>query len=148
METYVGIWVDHRKALIVTLSGEKESYKKIDSNAEPHFRLSGGYRSTNPNRASVASERKPEERQKHQLKRYYKEVIKYVSKASEILIFGPGESKIELEKETKNVKKLTGRIAGVTPADKMTYRQIAENTKEFFFSKYGGGKDENKTVIG
>ena len=52
--------------------------------------------------------------------------------ADKILIFGPGEAKIELEKELKKSKELSLKIVGVEPADKMTEKQIAAKVKKVF----------------
>ena len=56
------------------------------------------------------------------------------SDAQKILIFGPGEAKIELEREIKKSKVLASRIVGVETTDKMTERQIKAREKEFFMS--------------
>ncbi|MCG2713117.1 MAG: hypothetical protein L6416_12455 [Candidatus Omnitrophica bacterium] len=103
MDKYIGIWIDHEKAFVVTLSGDKDSLKKIESNVEPHFCLSGGYRSASLSGASIVSERKPEERRKHQLHNYCQELIQNVKTAKEIFIFGPGEAKTKFAKEMKYV---------------------------------------------
>jgi len=132
MDKYIGIWVDHKKAFVVTLSEGKDSLKKIESNVEPHFRLSGGYRSVNSSGTSPVSERKPEERRKHQLHNYYQELIQNVKTAKEIFIFGPGEAKTEFAKEIKKVKAYEGKIRGIEPSDKLTQRQIIAKVKEFF----------------
>lgn len=132
MKKYIGIWIDHRKALIVTLPQEKPFLQKIDSGVKPHFHFSGGYRSAVPSKASVVSEKTIEERQKHELKAYYKKVIKHLEGADKILIFGPGEAKFEIEKELREIKRFAGKIAGVESADKMTGRAIITKVKEFF----------------
>ncbi|MBN1354631.1 MAG: hypothetical protein JW994_08205 [Candidatus Omnitrophica bacterium] len=85
-----------------------------------------------PTRVSVISERTVEERQKHELKRYYDNVIKHLEGAYKILIFGPGEAKHALEKELKEIKRFAGKVKGVEPADKMTGQQIITKVEEFF----------------
>ena len=82
----------------------------------------------------VSSERKREGRYKHQLKKYYQEVIKSIGDVDKIWILGPGEAKRELEKEMKKSKALSAKIVGVEKADKMTERQIAAKVRRFFIS--------------
>jgi hypothetical protein len=41
----VGLWIDHRKAVIVTVSGEGEATRLVESNVEKRVRYSGGARS-------------------------------------------------------------------------------------------------------
>jgi len=133
MKKYTGIWVDHKKAFMVLITGEEETCTIIESNVEGHIRLSGGSRSSTPyGPQDVSSERKIDERRKHQLKRYYEEIIRSIKDAQKILIFGPGEAKNELRKEMEKKKKLSGKIVGIEPADKMTEKEIRAKVKYFF----------------
>jgi hypothetical protein len=64
------------------------------------------------------------------LDKYYDEVILHLRDAEVILIFGPGEAKGELIKRIER-DKLSGRIAGVETADKMTVPQIAAKVRKY-----------------
>ena len=133
MKRYAGIWIDHEKAFVVEITDDHEEIIVIKSNVEGRIRLSGGSRSrTIYGPQDVASESKAENRRKHQLHKYYNEVIQAVINAEKILIFGPGEAKIELEKELKKSKNLSAMVAGIETADKMTERQIAAKVRDFF----------------
>lgn len=134
MKEYVGIWIDHEKAFIVSTNKDKDAIACIKSNVEGHFRLSGGSRSSTPyGPQEVASERKIEERRKHHLRQYYHRIIQAISDAQGIFIFGPGEAKIELEKEIKKrSKELSSKIVRTETTDKMTERQIAAKVRNFF----------------
>jgi hypothetical protein len=50
-----------------------------------------------------------------------------------VLIFGPGEAKLELENEIRKSKELARKLVGVETADKMTERQIAAKVRRYFF---------------
>ena len=141
MKKYVGIWLDHREAFVVYLSnnqpftaGNQEMIERIESDIERRVRLSGGSRSrkTPYGPQDISVDGKQEDRVKGQLRRYYQEIIKRISDADRILIFGPGEAKIELKKAIEKTKQLAGRIKKVESTDKMTIRQIAAKTREFF----------------
>ena len=141
MKKYVGIWLDHREAFVVYLSnnqpfsaGNQEMIERIESDIERRVRLSGGSRSrkTPYGPQDISVDGKQEDRVKGQLQRYYQEIIKRISDADRILIFGPGEAKIELKKAIEKTKHLAGRIKKVESTDKMTIRQIAAKTREFF----------------
>jgi hypothetical protein len=41
MKREAGIWIDHRKAVIVTITGDELETKQIQSNMEKHVRFSG-----------------------------------------------------------------------------------------------------------
>jgi len=141
MKKYVGIWLDHREAFVVSLSnnkpltgGNQETIERIGSDIERKVRLSGGSRSGKtpygPQEISVDS--KQEDRVKAQLRKFYKQIIIRIGAADRILIFGPGEAKIELKKEVEKFTEYAGKIKKIEAADKMTTRQIAAKVRAFF----------------
>ena len=133
MKKYMGVWIDHEKAFLVTLTGGKEVTTFVESNVEGRVRLSGGSRSRSPyGPQDVASERKRDERHRHRLREYYQRIIRELEDAHRILIFGPGEAKIELENEMKKSKQFSPKIVSVEPADKMTEAQIAAKVRNAF----------------
>ena len=135
MKKYVGIWVDHEKAFIVAIQGDTEKLTRIDSNVERHVRLAGGSRSgTIYGPQDVASEQRVDRKYDHDLRKYYQNVIRVINDAEQILIFGPGEAKKELEKEIKKSKKLALKIVGIERADKMTEGQIAAKVRKYFLA--------------
>lgn len=123
MKKETGLWIDHRKAVIVFVSDEGEEIQEITSNLEGHVRFSGG----------TSEDGSPEDvrdRQfSNQLSSYYDEVIAVIRDSDSIQIFGPGEAKGELKNRLEK-KDLAGRILSVETADKMTDRQIAAKVRE------------------
>jgi hypothetical protein len=126
MKRSAGLWIDHRKAIIVILTDAGEEIKKISSNMEKHVRFSAGTRSEE----GSAEDMRDRQFAGH-LASYYDEVIAVLRGADSIQIFGPGEAKVELEKrlEQEGLKK---NIAAVETADKMTDRQIAAKVRGRF----------------
>jgi hypothetical protein len=125
MKRDVGLWIDHRKAVIVTVSDEKEVTTLIESGMEKHVRFAGG---------SDVDESADDMRDRqfaNHLARYYDHVIESIGDARSILILGPGEAKGELEKRLQGTE-LAGRVVGVETVDKMTDRQIAAKVRERF----------------
>jgi len=45
MKRAAGLWIDHRKAVVVFISDDGEESKEIESDMEKHTRFSGGSRS-------------------------------------------------------------------------------------------------------
>jgi hypothetical protein len=128
MTTQAGLWIDHRKAVIVMISDGVETTRLVESNVERH----GGVHS----RTSHDSHpHKPEDtRERHfqgELSNYYDEVIACIRDAEAILIIGPGEAKGELKARLEHGG-LGPLIVGVETVDKMTDRQIAEKVREHF----------------
>ena len=132
MTTQVGLWIDHRKAVIVTLSDEGDATTLVESNVERHVRYSGRSQS------GASHESRPgqgeDTRERHfegQLSKYYDEVIARIRDAEAILILGPGEAKGELKTHLER-DGLGARIVGLETVDKMTDRQIAAKVRERF----------------
>jgi hypothetical protein len=133
MKRVVGLWIDHRKAVIVAILGEgKEIMLTIKSHMEPHVRFSAGSRSNARHKAvEVTAENQRDRRFAQHLSTYYDGVISHIREAEAILVFGPGEAKAELEKRLQS-KGLGRRIVAVEAVDKMTDRQIAARVRERF----------------
>ena len=130
MSRAVGVWIDHREAIVVTVAGatEPEETKRFMSGMEKHVRYAGGSRAK---REGVTKE--PEDRQDSQftehLNQYYDGIVSHIRDAEAILVFGPGEAKGELCKRLEH-HGLGGRIVAVEALDKMTDRQIAALVRE------------------
>jgi hypothetical protein len=131
MKMTVGLWIDHRKAIIVTVTDKGEETGLIISKAEKQLRRSGD----SPLKGSYESSQVPasDSRQRTltgHLNIYYDAVIASIRDAEAILIFGPGDAKDELKRRLKR-NKLAGRIAGLETVDKMTDRQIAAKVRKY-----------------
>jgi len=130
--TQAGLWVDHRKAVIVTVSDQGETTRQIDSNVEKHVRYSGGPGSGGSHGSREGSGEDTRERRfDNHLSRFNEEVIACVRDAETILILGPGEAKGELKASLER-DGLGARIVGVETVDKMTDHQIAAKVRERF----------------
>ena len=133
MKRVVGLWIDHRKAVIVTIVGEgKEILLTMRSHMEPHVRFAGGSRSKAPHQSlEVTAEDQRDRRFSDHLSVYYDEVVSQIREAEAILVFGPGEAKGELQRRLET-QGLGRRIVGVEAVDKMTDRQIVAKVKQHF----------------
>jgi len=134
MKRKVGLWIDHRKAVIVFLAGKEEEMKLVRSSVEKQIRRSAGSRSGGPfeSQAVQSDDRQQRAFTKH-LNTYYNELISCIRDVESILIFGPGESKGELKKHLER-EGLGGRIVGVETVDEMTDGQIAAKVRQYFLN--------------
>lgn len=132
MKIKVGLWIDHRKAVIVVVTDKGEETKLIISKVEKQLRRSGDSPLKGPYEAQQVPLDDSREREfTGQLNIYYDAVIACIRDADSILIFGPGEAKGELRKRL-GAKNLSERIVGVETVDKMTDRQIAAKVRQAF----------------
>ena len=133
MKKKIGIWINHKEAVLVSIEGDQTTVERIESHAESHFRPSGGRKAAGTSVAqSVSKEQKADERRKHQYHNFYQMVIKKAGNTDNIFIFGPGEAKLELAKEIEKIKGKHGRIAAVEASDRLTKNQIVAKVKSFF----------------
>lgn len=123
MKTAMGVWIDHKQAILVTNPAEPELIRLL-SNIEKRIRYSGASKSRDflaPHDATTEDgrDRRFEERLKH----YYDEVISYLRDADEVFIMGPGEARLELQKQMleQGLQKVSITLQ---PADKMTDEQV------------------------
>ena len=130
MTTQAGLWIDHRKAVIVTVSEQGEATRLVTAQVGKHVRFSGGAGSGESHRSQKGTGEDTRERRfEGQLSTYYDEVISCIRDADAILIFGPGEAKGELRTQLERGG-LGARIVAVETVDKMTDRQIAAKVRE------------------
>ena len=132
MANKAGVWIDHRKAVIVVVGPSGEHTCVVVSKVEKHLQRSGD----SPLKGRYESLRVPADDSRQrvltgELNIYYNAVIAALREVQSLVIFGPGEAKGELKKRlVKN--KLGGRVAAVEAVDKMTDRQIAAKVRQYF----------------
>jgi hypothetical protein len=126
MNKHAGLWIDHRKAIVVLITDDGEEMKKIVSDMEKHVRFTGGDGSEDGSSEDVRDRQFG-----NHLNDYYDQVIAVVRDADSIQIFGPGEAKGELEKRIAH-EGLKSHILSVETMDKMTDRQISAKVREHF----------------
>jgi hypothetical protein len=124
MKTDAGLWIDHRNAVVVILNEKGEETKRINSNMEKHIRFGGGAQDN-------TEEDIRDRRFTNHLNKYYDEVITCIGNATSILVFGPGEAKIELKKRIEDDKSKKC-LVNIETADKMTDAQIESKVKNYF----------------
>lgn len=128
----IGLWIDHKRAVILTLNDEEESLYVIESDTKRHSRYHGA---THPRTPYSAQYQKGDDQLDNQfnesLNKYYEKVLVQLRGADAVLIFGPGEAKTELQKRLEH-QKSHPLIDGIESADKMTDRQIAAKVRKHF----------------
>ena len=135
MGTRVGLWIDHREAHLLRLSGTSEETRRIFSDIERRPPMAGNapHQGHFESRLMQADDSREKARTSH-LNAYYDAVIASMRDAEAILVFGPGEAKDELAKRLKAMD-LGRLIETVETEDKMTDRQIASKIREFYSKK-------------
>lgn len=125
MKKKIGLWIDHREAVIIVLSDKEEQIIHVKSNVEKQIRYAGGSRKD----GLQTTEAIRGKRLDSQLGNYFDDIIDHIRNADTLQIFGPGEAKVELEQRIKH-EGLKARIRIIETTDKMTDRQIAAKVRE------------------
>jgi hypothetical protein len=132
MSAKAGLWIDHRKAIVVIVTDTGEEIKQIPSNVEKQLRRTG----STPLQGNFESQQVPADNSRQrtftaQLNAYYDEVIDCIRNADSILIFGPSEAKYELKERLEGIS-LGDRVTGIETVDKMTEPQIVAKVRQRF----------------
>lgn len=124
MNPRVGVWIDHKKAVIVSASEDRVTTTTLESAvaAHPHF---GGQQ-------DGGGEKKYEERHRQSLERYYDEVIEHLGTPEALLIFGPGEAKLELKERLGRSAAPSRPVVEIETAGRLSDPQIVAKVKEHF----------------
>jgi hypothetical protein len=131
MNTHVGLWIDRRKAIIVTVADKGENTRLIRSRAErqPHHAGVSPLEEAYDKAQVLARDSSRREALRAHLNLYYGAVIASIRQAESVLIFGAGEAVRELRNRLRRAN-LSGRIVGMEAADKMTDHQIAARVRQ------------------
>ena len=124
MDQNVGVWIDHKRAVVVRTSAEGITTETVESDVGAHPRFGG--------QQDGGGEKKYEERHGQNLDRYFDAVIEQLSGPERLLILGPGEAKGELERRFRRSKVNAGCAVDVETTDKLTEPQIVARVKEHF----------------
>lgn len=130
-----GVWLDKNKALIVTIENKEETLQTITSNID-HFNPHGGSGTRQKGGPQdVVQDSKYLEREKHQLKHYFKEIAAEIKDTEALVIFGPAGTNEKFGKELHdNYNSLSTKIKGIRKADSMTTNQVKALVRDFFRS--------------
>lgn len=120
----VGVWIDLKKAIIVTLNGKDKNVLTIQSEIEPQERIPGEKKKYVRFGNQFSNlEKQKENRLKNSTKEFLKNVAGKLGHSDALVVFGPAGMKHELEKLIVKNKKLAAKLHGVETADSMTDNQ-------------------------
>lgn len=131
MSERAGVWVDHRKAVVVRISESGEEVVRVESGVESQLRRSSEHPTGNFEPLQVPADDTQQHKYVAELNRFYDEVIVHVRSAKSILICGPGEAKKELK--NRMAEKLPGtQDVVLETADSMTDAQVVAKIRQHF----------------
>ena len=129
----IGIWLDKRIAKIVSIENDMEQLELIESGVDDYHVAGGSGTKFKGGPQDVVQDSKYLEREKHQLKSFFKEIADKIETADQIAIFGPAQANEKLRKELQeNYKMIASRVKAVLKTDSMTDNQLKSMIRDFF----------------
>jgi hypothetical protein len=138
MGNKIGIWMDSRTAVIVSLINGEAHIKEVHNNLDAYQHKEGSRGSAAWGPQDVGSEVKETERRKHQMKRYFDAIIEHVKNGEAIMVFGPAQTKDEFGKQWMQHQDLTGKLKAIETTDSMTPNQVIAHVKQFYRAQGSG----------
>lgn len=133
----VGIWIDKKNAFLIFLKDETIVLKQVISEVEDYHPHGGAGTKMKGGPQDVVQDDSYLEREKNQLRNYFKEVASRLSTAKNIVIFGPSMTPKKLQQELKEKYPEIGkRVLDVLKADSMTENQRIALIKNYFVSHH------------
>ena len=130
----VGIWIDRRKAIVVTIDEGQESRQVFENDEERHPGPEGSRRTgTAYGPQATSLEKQVEARVQLHVVNFYKEVIAAIGKPDSLLVIGPAQAKLEFAEQVEKAPSLRGVKIKVEAADRMEEAQVAERVRKAEF---------------
>jgi len=131
----IGIWIDKRKAKIISIEDREEHLHTIASGIEDFHVKGGSGTKFKGGPQDVVQDRKYLEREKHQLTAFFKAIASYITGAGAIVIFGPAQTGEKLCKEfLEKYPSLHRKLKGLEKADSMNDNQLVAWVRDYYTS--------------
>ena len=131
MKTQLGVWLDHKRAVIVALLNSHVETRIVDSNLSRSVKAQAIASYAPVGESDIMPDDETDRAFNQHLNTYYERVMAAMGTADSIFIMGPGEAKEELKKQIEKAG-LAPRVADIESAELITDRQIIARVKEHF----------------
>lgn len=132
MTQRVGIWLDHRHAIVVFLNGKEARIIRVESAARAHTHKLGGSRtSTAYGPQDAVAEDRLDHEFRMELGRFYEDIVHQLEKPDALYLFGPGPAKREFRNHLES-SGLAALVKAVEGAQALTDPEVVARVKAFF----------------
>ena len=129
----VGIWIDQKEANLITLTKKAIHSKTIYSDIETRIRIEGESKQFGRfGDQYLVDEKGKDNRVKEYTQKYMLRIVKELSKADEIFLFGPAQMKLKLEKLISGIPELAIKMKGMQASENMTHNQKLAYVKDYY----------------
>ena len=125
MNVKMGIWIDTRKALIVTINDAEARFIKVESGIDAKEREEGETDQRGRfGSQDIDTEKGKQARFEKEEKHFFKTIINQLAGVEELVLFGPSSTKNRLHKEVEGMNTLKLDLKMAEVADSMTDNQV------------------------
>lgn len=129
----IGVWIDKREAKVISIGNGDEQIKTIGSGLENFNPTGGSGTRVKGGPQDVVKDSKYLEREQHQLKAFFKDIVPTLEDADAIVIFGPAQTGEKLHKELQErYPQVFSKTKSVEKADNMTDNQLMEWVRDYY----------------
>lgn len=129
----IGIWIDQKEANLITLTKNDVYSKTIYSDIETRVRIDGEKKQFGRfGDQFLVDEKGKENKLKEYTQKYLLRVLKELSSADEILLFGPAQTKFKLEKLISSQPELAVKHKETKTSENMTHNQKLAYVKDYY----------------
>jgi hypothetical protein len=129
----IGVWIDQKEANIITLERGGDYSKTIYSDIETRIRIEGEKKQFGRfGDQYLVDEKGKENRVKEYTQKYLHRVLKELSKADEILLFGPAQTKFKLEKLISEIPEMVIKLKDIKTSENMTHNQKSAYVRDYY----------------
>lgn len=133
MKKKIGIWIDTKQAVIIKLTSNKHSIKKIESQIETRERIPGEHKKFGRfGNQYMTYEKNRINKKNQQTQRFFKLLIKELVSSESIVLFGPANMKNEFAKIINNTAQLSKKLVGIANSEHLTENQMVAWVKKFY----------------
>lgn len=133
MTCKMAVWLDHKRALVVSICERTVTTDSVECEEPPASRPGGGLRAPAMGAAhGVDPDQKRDARHALHLQRYYERIIELLTRADTVHLMGPGQAKVELKQRILAHKPLARLPVALETCDRMTDAQVVARAREIF----------------
>ncbi|MCF6180723.1 hypothetical protein [Lutibacter sp.] len=134
MSKNAGVWIDTKRAIIITVIENKPTTSKtIESTIETRVRIQGETKKFGRfGNQYLTLEKKRRNRRDEQISTFFKNILKELTLYDKFVVFGPSKMKNLLEKEIFLSPKLLPKFKGIHTSDKLTKNQKVAWVLDYF----------------
>jgi hypothetical protein len=130
MATKIGLWLDERQAVIVSVTNMSTEITKVKSAIKDEIYAVNAVSGDSVAKQDPAAAHRKKIKIEEALDPYYDGIIDNIWNAEEIVIFGAGEAKYELKNRLRK-NNLAQHIVGFEDADKMADDRIMDKVCQY-----------------